>query len=143
MEGGRGRGRGRAIRRVAEEGLREEIRVLRERLAVVEAGGRRNPTDDSDEDVAEREDEVEGVTLKLWLLKSVLLSSHKPKHELSTYDGSLSTNVLLDWLSKVNKYFEFEETSEDKQVKFATTKLKGHASLWWDSLQAERKRQQK
>jgi len=144
MDGGRGgRGRGRAIRRIAEEGLREEIRVLRDRLAVLEAGGRRNPADDSDEEVAEPEDEFEGVTPELRLLKSVFLSSHKPKHELPTYDGSLSADVLLDWLSEVNKYFEFEETSEDKQVKFAATKLKGHASLWWDSLQAERKRQQK
>eukprot|EP00253_Pinus_taeda_P004138 PITA_04138 len=66
--------------------------------------------------------------------------SHKPRHELPTYDESLSADVLLDWLSEVNKYFEFEEASEDKQVKFAAPKLKGHASLWWDSIQAERKR---
>eukprot|EP00253_Pinus_taeda_P019571 PITA_19571 len=137
---GRGRGRGRVVRRVVDEGLREEIRVLRERLAVVEVGGRRDPADDSDEEVAEPEDEFEGVTPELRLLKSVLLSSHKPKHELPTYDGSLSADVLLDWLSEVNKFFEFEETSEEKQVKFAATKLKGHVSLWWDSVQAERKR---
>lgn len=134
--GRRGRGRGR-VQRVAEERLREEIRVLRERLEAVEAGGRRKA---GDEDVAEPEDELEGVTPEFRLLKSVLLSSHKPKHELSTYDGSLSADVLLDWLSEVNKYFEFEETSEDKQVKFAATKLKGHASLWWDNIQAERRR---
>lgn len=137
--GRRGRGRGR-VRRVAEEGLRDEIRVLRERLEAIETGGRRNPADNSDEDEAEPEEELEGVTPEFRLLKSVLLSSHKPKHELSTYDGSLSADVLLDWLSEVNKYFEFEETSEDKQVKFAATKLKGHASLWWDSVQAERRR---
>jgi len=96
MDGGRGgRGRGRAIRRIAEEGLREEIRVLRDRLAVLEAGGRKNPADDSDEEVAEPEDEFEGVTPELRLLKSVLLSSHEPKHELPTYDGSLSVDVLL------------------------------------------------
>eukprot|EP00253_Pinus_taeda_P025527 PITA_25527 len=137
---GRGRGRGRVVRRIADEGLREEIRVLRERLTVVDAGGRRDPLDKSDEEVAEPEDEFEGVTPELRLLKSVLLSSHKPRQELPTYDGSLSTDVLLDWLSEVNKYFEFEEASEDKQVKFAATKLKGHVSLWWDSIQAERKR---
>eukprot|EP00253_Pinus_taeda_P016851 PITA_16851 len=109
--------------------------------AVVEAGGRRNPSDNSDEEVAElEEDEYEGVTPELTLLKSVLLSSHKPRHELPTYDGNLSTDVLLDWLSEVNKFFEFEETSEDKQVKFAATKLKGHVSLSWDSVQAERRR---
>lgn len=72
--GRRGRGRGRAVWRIEEEGLREEIRVLRERLAVVEAGGRRDPADDSDEDVAEPEDEFEGVTPEFRLLKSVLLS---------------------------------------------------------------------
>eukprot|EP00253_Pinus_taeda_P030848 PITA_30848 len=95
---GRGRGRGRAVRRIVEEGLREEIHVLRERLTVVEAGGRRDPADESDEEVAEPEDEFEGATPELRLL------------------------------------------NEDKQVKFAATKLKGHASLWWDSIQAERKR---
>eukprot|EP00253_Pinus_taeda_P002747 PITA_02747 len=137
---GRGRGRGRVVRRVVDDGLREEIRVLHERLAVVEAWGRRNPADDSDEEVAEPEDEFDGVTPELRLLKSVLLSSHKPRHELPTYDGSLSADVLLNWLSEVNKFFEFEETSEDKQVKFAATKLKGHASLWWDNVQAKRKR---
>eukprot|EP00253_Pinus_taeda_P008721 PITA_08721 len=138
---GRGRGRGRMVHRPVDDGLREEIRVLRERLAVIEAGGRRNPADNSDEEAVEPEqDEFEGITPELRLLKSVLLSSHKPKHELPTYDGSLTAEVLLDWLSEVNKFFEFEETSEDKQVRFAATKLKGHASLWWDSVQAERRR---
>eukprot|EP00253_Pinus_taeda_P013257 PITA_13257 len=138
---GRGRGRGRLVHRPVDDGLREEIRILRERLTVIEAGGRRNPTDNSDEEAVEPEqDEFEGITPELRLLKSVLLSSHKPKHELPTYDGSLSADVLLDWLSEVNKFFEFEETSEDKQVRFAATKLKGHASLWWDSVQAERRR---
>eukprot|EP00253_Pinus_taeda_P015748 PITA_15748 len=108
--------------------------------SVIEAGGRRNPEDNSDEEVAEpEEDEYEGVTPELRLLKSVLLSSHKPRHELPTYDGILSADVLLDWLSEVHKSFDFEETSEDKQVKFAATKWKGHVSLWWDNVQAERK----
>ena len=69
-----------------------------------------------------------------------MLSSSKPKHELSTYDGNLSADVLLDWLSELNKYFAYEEIREDKRVKFAATKLKGHASLWWDSVHAKRKR---
>ena len=128
--------RGRVVRRAAEEGLREEIRILNERLAAVEVGQRRDPTggDDSDEEVVEQADGLEEEAPKLRLLRSVLLSSHKPKHELSTYDRILSADVLLDWLSEVNKYFDFEEISEDKRVKFAATKLKGHASLWWDSI---------
>ena len=30
--------------------------------------------------------------------------------------------------------------AEDKRVKFAVTRLKGHATLWWDGVQAERRR---
>ena len=40
----------------------------------------------------------------------------------------------------MNKCFDYEEISEDKKVKFAVTKLKGHAALWWDGVQAERRR---
>ena len=69
-----------------------------------------------------------------------MLASSKPRLELSNYDGRLSTEALLDWISELDKYFEYEEINEDKRVRFAVTKLKGHATLWWDSVQAERRR---
>jgi len=72
-------------------------------------------------------------------LKSVLLASSKPKPELSNYDGSLSTEVLLDRISELDKYSECEEIGEDRKVIFAATKLKWHATLWWDSVQVERR----
>eukprot|EP00253_Pinus_taeda_P017958 PITA_17958 len=77
------------------------------------------------------------------LLRSVLLANSKPKPEISDYDGSLSVDVLLDWVSELDKYFENEEISEDKRVRFAATKLKGHAALCWDSVQADMKRMNK
>ena len=40
----------------------------------------------------------------------------------------------------MHKCFDYKEISEDKKVKFAVTKLKGHAALWWDGVQAERRR---
>ena len=40
----------------------------------------------------------------------------------------------------MNFFFDYEEMGEDKRVKFAVTKLKGHAALWWDGVQAERRR---
>ena len=51
MEAGR-RGHGKAIRRVVDEGLREEIRILNALLAAVEVGRRRDLKggDDSDEE---------------------------------------------------------------------------------------------
>ena len=32
---------------------------------------------------------------------------------------------------------------QDKKVKFAVTRLKGHSLLWWDGVQEERRRQHK
>eukprot|EP00253_Pinus_taeda_P011532 PITA_11532 len=136
------RGRGRGACRMADEALREELRVLTARLEAVEVGRRRDPElgDVSDEEVEAPADGAEGDSPEVRLLKSVLLSNSKPKPELPTYDGSLSIDVVLDWMSEMDKYFECEEISEDRRVKFAATKMKGHATLWWDNVQNERKR---
>jgi len=67
-------------------------------------------------------------------LRLVLLASSKPKPEISNYDGSLSTEVLLDSISEVEKYFECEEIRKDRKVKFVATKLKGHMGLWWGTV---------
>ena len=40
----------------------------------------------------------------------------------------------------MDKFFDYEEMEEGKRVKFAVKKLKGHATLWWDGVQAERSR---
>lgn len=111
----------------------------------MEVGRHRDPEggDDSEEEVAATTDGLDEEGSKIKLLRSVLLASSKLKLELSNYDGSLSMKLLLDWISELDKYFECEEISEDKEVRFAATKLKGHASLCWDSVQAERRRSNK
>eukprot|EP00253_Pinus_taeda_P016806 PITA_16806 len=43
----------------------------------------------------------------------------------------------------MDKYFECEEVSDDRRVKFTTTRLKGDIALWWDSVQGERRRMNK
>lgn len=43
----------------------------------------------------------------------------------------------------MDKYFEYEEIEEDKKVKFVVTRLKCHASLWWESIQVERRNRNK
>ena len=60
-----------------------------------------------------------------------------------TYDGSLIAKHLIDWISEMDKYFEYDEIEEDKRVRLAVTRLKGHASFWWDSVQAEIRRKNK
>ena len=67
-------------------------------------------------------------------------SSLRPNPELSIYDGSLKVENLIDWISEMGKYFEYEEIDENKRVKFAVTRLKGHAALWWDNVHAKRRK---
>ena len=62
---------------------------------------------------------------------------------MPNYEGSLTTEHLIDWINELDKYFEYDELEEDNKVKLAVTRLKGHASLWWDSVQVERRRKNK
>jgi hypothetical protein len=39
----------------------------------------------------------------------------------------------------MDKYFDYEEVDDEKKVKHVVTRLKGHATLWWDELQADRR----
>ena len=40
----------------------------------------------------------------------------------------------MDWINALNKYFDFEEVEDKNKVRYAATRLKGHASIWWDEL---------
>jgi hypothetical protein len=53
------------------------------------------------------------------------------------YEGNLEVEELLDWVRAIDKYFDYEDIKEYKMVKHGVTRLKGHATLWWDELQAE------
>ena len=74
------------------------------------------------------------------LLKSVLGSASKPRLEVSSFPGGLNPEELIDWNNEMNKGFDYEEMGEQKRVMFAITRFKGHAALWWDGVQAERRR---
>jgi hypothetical protein len=39
----------------------------------------------------------------------------------------------------MDKYFDYEEIDEEKEVKHAITRLKGHATLWWYEIQDDRR----
>ena len=67
----------------------------------------------------------------------------RPKPEVPTYKGGLDTNELLDWINEMDKFFDYDEMNEERKVKFAVTRLKGHASLWWNGVQTERRNQEK
>ena len=39
----------------------------------------------------------------------------------------------------MEKYFDYEYVDQEKRVIHVFTRLKGHATLWWDELQAKRR----
>jgi hypothetical protein len=50
----------------------------------------------------------------------------------------MSARAKMD-IRALNTYFDYEDVEEDKKVKHVVARLKGHATLWWDELQADRR----
>jgi hypothetical protein len=73
------------------------------------------------------------------LIRAISRMSSKTKMDIPTYEGSLNAEELLDWIRAMDTYFDYEDIEEDKKIRHAVTKLKGHAALWWDELQADRR----
>lgn len=64
----------------------------------------------------------------------------KPKIEVALHDGNLNVEEL-DWINTLDKYFDHEDVKEDQKVKYSMTRLRGHATLWWDELQADQRKE--
>jgi hypothetical protein len=96
----------------------------------------------SDSEVEEEARHAEEVTAEdasiEQLIKAISRMSSKTKMDIPAYEGSLDAEELLDWIRALDTYFDYEDIEEDKKVRHDVTKLKGHAALWWDELQADR-----
>jgi hypothetical protein len=73
------------------------------------------------------------------LLKEVSILGGRAKIEVPMYEGNLDAEELLDWITSMDRHFDYEDFDEEKKVKQAVTRLKGYAALWWDELQVERR----
>ena len=60
---------------------------------------------------------------------------YRMKVELPSFNGNVSIEEYLDWVSEVEKFFDYMSTADDKQVYLVVYKLKGGASAWWDRVQ--------
>jgi hypothetical protein len=125
--------------------MERQIRDLRARLEDMEAAQRCTT---SAGDLSDSEGEVEAepqgeVAAKdasnKRLIKAITRMSSKTKMDIPAYEGSLDAEELLDWIRALDTYFAYEDIEEDKKVRHAVTKLKGHVALWWDELQANRR----
>jgi Icc-related predicted phosphoesterase len=112
-------------------------------LEVMEAVQRRALDAGDISDVESEEVEVEEAAgenvVEECLLSMVVRLGARAKIEVLMFEGNLDAEELLDWIRSMDKYFDYEYVDEDKNVRFVVTRLKGHATLWWDELQAERR----
>jgi hypothetical protein len=137
------RGRG---RQVPNPTMEREMRDIRARLMDMETTQRRT-TSVRDVNESENEDEVghegEEVVAKdatnERLLRVVARMGAREKMDIQVYEGNLDVEEILDWIRALDTYFDYEYLEEDKKVKHIVTRLKGHATLWWDELQADRR----
>ncbi|KAG8368442.1 hypothetical protein BUALT_Bualt15G0045900 [Buddleja alternifolia] len=70
-----------------------------------------------------------------------LAQDFRLKIELPPFDGYFEIEEYLDWESNVEKFFNYTRVPNDKQVQYVAYKLTGGASVWWDQLQENRRRQ--
>jgi hypothetical protein len=72
------------------------------------------------------------------LFRVVARIGAREKMDIPMYEGNLDVEELLDWFRALDKYFDYEDIEDDNKLKHVFTRLKGHATLWWDELQADR-----
>ena len=72
------------------------------------------------------------------VLKKLVKDNNMPKVEVPMYEGNLNVEELMEQINALAKYFDFEEIKDKKKVKYATTGLKGYATIWWGELQIHR-----
>jgi hypothetical protein len=72
-------------------------------------------------------------------LRVVVKLGTKEKIVVLVYEGNLNVEEMLDWICVLDKYSDYEEIDDEKKVKHDVTRLKGHATLWWDVLKDDKR----
>ena len=125
----------------------DTLRQIVARLDVVEISHRRgahlDDVSDDEANIPNPNPKLEEVQDEARLLRVMSRANAKPTVEVVPYDGKLDINVMLDWIFDIEKFFDYENTPNNRKVKIVVTKLKGHASLWWEHLQINRQRKGK
>jgi hypothetical protein len=132
-------------RQMTNPAMEKEMRDLRAILEDMETKQRHTVSagdlsySESEIEVEHEEEVVAKDVANEHLIKAIARMGAREKMEILVYEGNLDAEELLDWIRAVDTYFDYEDVEEDKKVKHAVTRLKGHASLWWDELQADRR----
>jgi hypothetical protein len=132
-------------RPMPDPAVEREMHELRVRIDAMEIEQRRIvdardiSKDESENEVGhEREEFSFEDAADKHLFKAVASIGAREKMDIPVYKGNLDAEEILDWIRDLDKYFDYEDVEEEKKFKHVVTRLKGHATLWWDELQADR-----
>ncbi|XP_074305230.1 uncharacterized protein LOC141640277 [Silene latifolia] len=65
------------------------------------------------------------------------------KLDIPEFEGELDAEKFLDWVRQAERVFEYKGYDEHKQFKVATLKMTKYASLWYENLKKQRRREGK
>ena len=108
--------------------MQRDVRILEEILEAMEIKHHSENSNNSDEE-EESTDVEEEDPKEVIVLKMLMKASSRPRVEVPMYEGNLNVEALMDWINSLNKYFDFEEIENKKKVRYAATRIKGHASI--------------
>jgi hypothetical protein len=136
------RGRGRQVPNPSTE---TDLRGIRARLEDMEITQRHidgvgdvSDSEGENEVEHEREEVTAEYATNERLIRAIARMGAKEKMDIPIYEENLYAEEILDWIRALDTYFDYEDVEEEKKVKHDVTRLKGHATLWWDELQADR-----
>jgi hypothetical protein len=136
------RGRGRQVPNLAMEREMHDICTRLEDMETTQrcttGVGDVSESESEDEAGHEREEVTAEDAANECLIRVVARMVAKEKMDIPVYEGNLDAEELLNWIRALDTYFDYEDIEEDIKVKHAVTRLKGHATLWWDELQDDR-----
>ncbi|KAI5673910.1 hypothetical protein M9H77_14274 [Catharanthus roseus] len=56
------------------------------------------------------------------------------KVDIPSFYGNLGIEDFVDWIAKIDHFFEYMDIPKEKRVKLVACRLKGGASAWWERL---------
>jgi len=56
------------------------------------------------------------------------------KFDPPEFEGNLNSNLFIEWLQALERFFEIKEHSDEKAFKVIALKLKKYASLWYENV---------
>ena len=89
--------------------------------------------EDSEEEEIGHEGEGKGGVLNQveeWLFRAITKFGKRPTIDVGVFSRNLKLDELIDWINELEEYFEYEDIRDLDRVKYAKTKMKGHAKIW-------------